>query len=81
MTPEQEDSANDAANAILDELRAASTPEQCAKIAERTGKIFARLQQVHPARATHIINLAGMKKREFEEMKQRENQEQADMFL
>lgn len=66
MTPDQEARANDYANQILAELRAASTPEECAEIGERTAKVFARIQEVHPVRAIHIVNLASMKKREFE---------------
>lgn len=65
MTLEQEDRANDYANAILAELRAASTPAQCAAISEKYAKVFERLQAVHPVRAIHIVNLASMKKREF----------------
>jgi len=66
MTPDQEAAANDYANKILAELRAASTPAECAAISEKHAKAFARLQEVHPVRAIHIINLASMKKREFE---------------
>jgi hypothetical protein len=66
VTPEQEGRANDAANEILAELRAATSPQECAEIGERNAKIFARLQEVHPVRAIHIVNLAKMKKREFE---------------
>ena len=65
MTPAQEAKAHAAANAILDELAAAETPEQCAAIAEKHAKIFARLQQVLPVRAIHIVNLAALRKREF----------------
>lgn len=67
MTPEQEGRANDAANKILAELDAATSPQECAEIGERHAKIFARLQEVHPVRAIHIVNLAKMKKREFED--------------
>jgi len=81
VTPEQEDAANKAANKILAALRAARTPEECEEIGNRSAKVFARLQEVHPVRAIHIVNLADVKKREFEEMKRRENQKQADMFL
>lgn len=80
MTPEQEARANEAANAILDELRAASTPDECAEIAKRSEKIFARLQEVHPMRAIHIVNLSIMKKREFEEMERKRNKEQMDLW-
>jgi len=66
MTPEQEACANDYANAILAELRAASTSAQCAAISEKYANAFERLQEVHPVRAIHIVNLASMKKREFE---------------
>jgi hypothetical protein len=66
VTPEQEARANDYANAILAELRAASTPAQCAAISAKYAKAFERLQEAHPARAIHIVNLAEMKKREFQ---------------
>ena len=65
MTPEQEDRANDYANAILAELRAASTPAQCAAISAKYAKAFERLQEVHPVRSIHIVNLAEVKKQEF----------------
>jgi len=68
MTPEQEAAANVAANKIIRELTAAKTPEECEAISKRTAKIFARLQQVHPVRAIHIVNLAKVKKRDFEKM-------------
>ena len=68
MTPEQEAAANIAANNIIRELTAAQTPEECEAISKRTEKVFARLQQVHPVRAIHIVNLAKLKKREFEKM-------------
>lgn len=65
MTPEQEDRANDAANKILAALRAASTPAECAAISAKAAKVFERLQEVHPVRAIHIVNLAEVKKQEF----------------
>ena len=65
MRPEQEAAANEAANKIIRELTAATTPEECAEIAKRTDKIFKRLQDVHNVRAIHIVNLAKMKNREF----------------
>ncbi len=65
MTLTQEAAANDAANKILAALRAAKTPAECAAISEKAAKTFARLQEVHPVRAIHIVNLAQMKKREF----------------
>lgn len=80
MTPEQEAKANDAANMILAELTAAKTPEECAAISEKHAKIFKRLQEVHPVRAIHIVNLAALKKREFEQMKDRQAQEQAELW-
>jgi len=80
MTPDKEAKANDAANAILDELRAAKTPEECAEIGERTAKVFKRLQQVHPVRAIHIVNLAKLKQKEFKEMAKRKAQEQMDLW-
>jgi len=80
MTPDQEAKANEAANKIIEELRAASTPEQCAEIGDRTAKVFARLQQVHEVRAIHIVNLAKMKQMEFEMKREAENQAQADLF-
>lgn len=87
MTPDQEAKANEAANRILAELRAASTPEECAEIGERTAKVFARLQQVHEVRAIHIVALAKMKQVEFKMKREAENkardarnQAQADLF-
>ena len=68
MTPEQEAAANVAANKIIRELTAAQAPEECEVISKRTAKVFARLQQVYPVRAIHIVNLAKQKKREFEKM-------------
>jgi len=81
MTPDQERKANDAANAILAELDKAETPEECEAISEKHAKVFARLQQVHPVRAIHIVNLACLKKREFEQMKNRQAQEQAALWI
>lgn len=77
---DQEAKANEAANSILAELRAASSPEECAEIGQRTSKIFARLQEVHPVRAIHIINLAGQKKRDFEQSRRKENRRQAELW-
>ena len=74
------DAANAAANKILAALRAAKTPEECAAISEKSAKTFARLQKVHPVRAIHIVNLAAMKKREFEEMEKRRNKKQMDLW-
>lgn len=68
MTPEQEAAANVAANKIISELTAAQTPQECEEISRRTEKLFKRLQQVHPVRAIHIVNLAKVKKRQFEKM-------------
>jgi len=80
MTPDQEAKANDAANAILSELTAAKTPEECEAISQKYAKIFKRLQEVHPVRAIHIVNLACLKKREFERMKREEKQAQAELW-
>ena len=77
MTPEQEAAANQAANNIIRELTAATTPEECAEIAKRTDKVFKRLQAVHNVRAIHIINLAKLKNREFA----RTAEEQQEAFL
>jgi hypothetical protein len=65
VTPEQEAAANDAANKILAALRAAKTPAECAAISAKAAKTFERLQEIHPVRSIHIINLAEIKKREF----------------
>jgi hypothetical protein len=73
---DQERRANEYANKILDELRAAQTPDECAAVSDKHAKAFARLQSVHPVRAIHIVNLASMKKREFEMAWQ----EQTDLF-
>lgn len=80
MTPDQEAKANEAANSILAELRAASSPEECAEIGQRTSKIFARLQEVHPVRAIHIVNLAALKKMDFEREREKENDMQMQLW-
>ncbi len=80
VTPDQEAKANQAANMILAELEAAKTPEECAAISEKHAKIFKRLEEVHPVRAIHIVNLAKMKKREFAEMERKEQQKQAELW-
>ena len=80
MTPDQEAKANDAANRILAELDAAKTAQECADISEKHAKVFARLQKVHPVRAIHIVNLASLKKREFEQMQKKKNQAQAELW-
>lgn len=64
---DQERRANEYANKILAQLRAAQTPDECAAISDKYAKVFARLQAAHPVRAIHIVNLASMKKREFED--------------
>ena len=66
MTPDQERLSNVMANEILDQLRKATTPQECADISERYAKAFERLQAVNPVRAIHIINMAKVKKKEFE---------------
>ena len=65
VTPNQEARANDAANVILDELDAAQTADECEAVATKHAKTFARLQEVYPVRALHIMNLAGLRKTEF----------------
>ena len=80
MTPEQEAKANDAANKILSELEAAKTAQECADISRKHANIFQRLQKVHPVRAIHIVNLASLKKREFEQMQKKKNQAQAELW-
>ena len=80
MIPDQEAKANDAANMMLAELRSARTPEECAAISEKHAKIFKRLQEVHPVRAIHIVNLATLKKKEFDEMKRKKQQDQEDLW-
>ena len=80
VTPDQEAKANDAANRILAELDAAKTAQECADISEKHAKVFARLQKVHPVRAIHIVNLASLKKREFEQMQKKKNQAQAELW-
>jgi hypothetical protein len=65
VTPDQERKANEIANKILIALRDAKTPAECAAIAEKSAKAFARLEEVHPVRALHIMNAAAAKKREF----------------
>ena len=80
MTPDQEARANDAANMILAELDAAQTADECEAVATKHAKTFARLQEVHPVRALHIINLAGLRKRDFTRAARRHNQQQEDLF-
>lgn len=80
MTPEQEAKANAAANDILQSLRDAKTPEECAEIGQRTSKIFARLQEVHPVRAIHIINLANMRKRDFDREREQKRKQQMELW-
>ena len=76
MTPDQEARANDAANKILAELDAAQTADECESVATKHAKTFARLQEVHPVRALHIMNLAGLRKRDFTRAARRHNQQQ-----
>ena len=80
MTPDQEARANDAANLILHELAAAQTEDECEAIATKHAKTFARLQEVHPVRAIHIINLASMRKTAFNRAARHHDQQQEDMF-
>ena len=80
MKPDQEARANDAANIILEELRAAETVGECEAVSIKHAKTFARLQQVHPARAFHIINLASVRKGDFARAARAKNQQQQDMF-
>ena len=76
VTPEQEDRANDAANKIIAELIAAQTADECEAVAAQHAAVFARLQAVHPVRALHIINLAGLRKRDFTRAARAETQQQ-----
>lgn len=80
MTPEQEAKANEAANIILAELRAASSPDECAEIGKRTSKVFDRLNKIHNVRAIHIINLAALKKMDFEREREKENDMQMQLW-
>jgi hypothetical protein len=80
VTPEQEARANDAANMILAELDAAKTADECEAVSEKHTNIFARLKEVHPVRALHIMNLAGLRKRDFTRATRRHNQQQEDLF-
>ena len=80
MTPSQEARANDAANMILAKLDAAQTTNECEAIAAKHAKTFARLQEVHPVRALHIMNLATLRKRDFTRAARRHNQQQEDLF-
>lgn len=80
MTPEQEARANDAANAILQELDAAQTADECEAVAARHAAVFARLQAAYPTRALHIINLAGLRKRDFDREFEKKNEDQLSMF-
>ena len=84
MTPDQEARANDAANMILAELDAAQTADECEAVAGKHAKTFARLQEVHPVRALHIMNLATLRKKDFTRAAraydQQHNQQQEDLF-
>jgi hypothetical protein len=80
VTPDQEARANDAANKILDELDAAQTADECEKVSEKHTNIFARLQEVHPVRALHIINLATLRKKDFTRAARAYDQQQEDLF-
>ena len=59
------DPSDEWANRVLQELRDAETPTECAEIGTKYAKGFARLQQVNKARAAHIVNLGSIKKRDF----------------
>lgn len=63
---DQERRAHEYANMILDQLRAARTPGEAALVSRRHEAAFARLQAVVPVRARHIVALAEIKRREFE---------------
>jgi hypothetical protein len=80
VTPDQEARANDAANMILAELDAAQTADECEAVAGKHAKTFARLQEVHPVRALHIMNLAGLRKRDFTRAARAYDQQQEDLF-
>jgi hypothetical protein len=80
VTPEQEARANDAANMILAELDAAQTADECEAVAGKHAKTFARLQEVSPVRALHIMNLAGLRKRDFTRAARAYDQHQEDLF-
>jgi hypothetical protein len=81
VTPDQEARANDAANMILAELDAAQTADECEAVATKHEKTFDRLQEVHPVRALHIINLATLRKRDFTRAyDQQQDQQQEDLF-
>ena len=84
MTPDQEARANDAANKILAELDAAQTADECEAVATKHAKTFVRLQEVHPVRALHIMNLATLRKKDFTRAAraydQQQDQQQEDMF-
>jgi hypothetical protein len=80
VTPDQEVRANDSANMILAELDAAQTADECEAIAGRHAKTFARLQEVHPVRALHIMNLATLRKKDFTRAARAYDQQQEDLF-
>jgi hypothetical protein len=84
VTPDQEARANDAANKILAELDAAQTADECEAVAGKHAKTFVRLLEVHPVRALHIMNLAGLRKKDFTRAAraydQQHNQQQKDLF-
>ena len=80
LTPGQEAKANAAANEILDALAAAKTEAECAAIAERSAKVFQRLEQVHPVRAIHIKNLAALRKAQFAQARRQASKAQQDLW-
>lgn len=68
------------ANDLLEQLRQAASEAEMMALSEKYEVHFARLKTVNPARAHHIVNLVMMRRKEFERKRQRENEDQMDMF-
>ena len=65
MSDTTQTAANDLANALLAKLDAATSVKELRALSGQHGAGFARLQQVHPVRAIHIVNMTTMKRREL----------------
>lgn len=68
------------ANDLLDMIRQATSEEECMALSEKYAVHFAKLQKVNPVRAIHIINLVAQRRAEFQRARERENEDQMDMF-
>lgn len=71
---------NPNAEAILDALRAATSAEECEAASARFAREFADLQKSDPVRAIHVVNLAKLKRKQFEQARERANREQGELW-